>query len=511
MPPMSSSKAQESRMMAMLLSERLKEANVGGNFSVDSLEKDIKHQHVQALGKDQNWDRIDKEFSLTINGESRRFTSTLTPQSQITNGAFGPEPGTGVCCHDGESTDPVNLWQSELKDEDGNVMFRQIRTGVNCAYEITDPDERKEANDSRLRQLVMVAIGSDPKLQEQARDQLDPNKQPKAPIVVQNLWISHLTPDVIRGTGIKGQQENERMMALEQYQAMQDLKNLGETEITVPGQDGQEIKLLVKYEPIMFNFGVNAGAVAFGGSDLTGGWSFSNENFNEPSMELLMGRPAMEGGEMGGWVGQALETNRAKITQAEEEIARLKAQQDRELLGELPTGQDVQEQDDDVLDVEERLGELQQIITEARASNERIEALSKQVQDLWVSGEYMTQGEDPYKMSSRLGVLGFELGSVVTSNCKSNKDRNSYGDVHMKDLSIQMREKGELRAPNQPRSREEQINLRTIGRQCGNSELQTLNVGGAGYKLEGVEQVYLEQGLLNNDSGFMGYGGYTAT
>jgi len=108
-------------------------------------------------------------------------------------------------------------------------------------------------------------------------------------------------------------------------------------------------------------------------------------------------------------------------------------------------------------------------------------------------------------------VLGYELGCAITSNCKSNKDRNSYGDVHMKDLTIQMHTKGEVRGPNEPRSREEELNLRTLTRESGNHELQRLNVGGAGYKLSGVERAFLAQGLPVGDPGFYGLGKFTAT
>jgi hypothetical protein len=487
MPPLNNPYMSEGKMMAKLLSARLKEAGFE-DISQKDLSHEMERNHVKSLSEDQNWDIIEKEMHLVIDGQNRSFTSTLTPHNQLGTG-HAPGEGKGVCCHDGTSGIPVNMWQSELKDEDGNVLFSQLRTGVNCAYEIENPLQRKIANLGRARDMFDTHLKTHPGVQEQLKEGLGTEDKP---IVLRNLWVSHLTPDAFRPV-FKGQNENELMMSREQNEAMQTLKGVRRVTIEV---EGQQRNVYVDYQPIMFSMGVNVGAV--GGLNFAfGGWGTANPEFNEPSMEVLLGRDGMKGGEFGGWVKDGIDSNNGRILQARNEL-------DEIAITDNDT--DVERQQKEQL-----IQELEQRISDLEASNERIEALAQQVQEIWSSGDFKSSGEDPYKMSSRLGVLGYELGCAITSNCKSNKDRNSYGDVHMKDLSIQMHTKGEIRGPNEPRSREEELNLRTLTRESGNHELQKLNVGGAGYKLEKVDRVFQAQGLEINDLGFYGFGQYTAT
>ena len=496
MPPTVSPYMTESRMMTKLLGERLKQAGFEGISSKD-LSHEIEHNHVKALSEEQEWDVIDNDMHLVIDGQNRTFKSVLTPHNQLgtTN---TPGEGNGVCCHDGESEIPINMWQSELKDENGKTMFRQLRTGVNCAYDIKEEGDRKDANLKRAKGMLDAHVKTHPGVQQQL-DEDPPKGSMQNPVVLRNVWVSHLTPDFARPI-IKGLNENELMMSREQNEAMQMLSN-GVHRYTVMDGDNQPREFYVKYEPIMFSMGVNVGAVGWY-SGAGGGWGTANPEFNEPSMEILLGRDGMNGGEFGGWAKDAIDANNRRLSDLHTEM------------NELSNDLDFDDGDLDENTVQAkkaRIEELKKEIAPLRASNERIEALAQQVQQLWSSGDFQKAGEDPYKMSSRLGVLGYELGCAITSNCKSNKDRNSYGDVHMKDLSIQMHTKGEVRGPNEPRSREEQLNLRTLTRESGNHELQKLNVGGAGYKLEGVARAFQAQGLPVDDPGFYGLGKYTAT
>jgi hypothetical protein len=347
--------------------------------------------------------------------------------------------------------------------------------------------------------MLETHVKTHPGIQEQLKDGQGTQDNP---VVLRNVWVSHLTPDPIRpilqGLHIKGQNENELLMSREQNEAMQSLAGMQQFNVMV---DGQERNVWVKYEPIMFSTGVNPGAVGLS-SGVVGNWELAKEEFNEPSMETLLGRDGMNGGEFGGWVKDGIDANNRRIQPLHTEM--------NDLINDLEF--DDGELDENTVQAKkDRIEELKKEIAPLRASNERIETLAQQIQEIWSSGSYQKAGEDPYKLSSRLGVLGYELGCAITSNCKSNKDRNSYGDVHMKDLTIQMHTKGEVRGPNEPRSREEQQNLRTLTRESGNHELQKLNVGGAGYKLSGVDRAFLAQGLPIGDPGFYGLGKYTAT
>jgi hypothetical protein len=56
-----------------------------------------------------------------------------------------------------------------------------------------------------------VHIESDPKLLRQALDQQQLALDQRQPLVIRNVWISHLTPDRI-WPYVSGQEENEQLM-----------------------------------------------------------------------------------------------------------------------------------------------------------------------------------------------------------------------------------------------------------------------------------------------------------
>jgi hypothetical protein len=164
------------------------------------------------------------------------------------------------------------------------------------------------------------------------------------------------------------------------------------------------------------------------------GWSLANSEFNVPSMTKLLGGSGAQGGTVGDWVGEAIAANAKRMRRALEENLNLvfddtcprmiRRNARSNTTGSTPRG-----------------------IQRADRSETGAGSLDRrQIHDA---------GRIPYKMSSRLGVLGYEIGLPITSNCKSN--RNSDANVHMRDLAIQMPTKGELHASNQPRSREEKF------------------------------------------------------
>jgi hypothetical protein len=501
-PPMSSSKAKEADIMAMYLAQTLKNAGVEGRISISKLTEEIHHQHNEVLNKGQSWNTIRRELNPTYGGETVRFDTELEPHSRV-KGTTGLQEGQGINCHDATNTKAANAWVRTLKDKDGQIVFDQVRTGINCAYEIKDPQERRLANLERAKDTIALTIGKTAKhpdgglyqqALEQARQRENGGDPP--PIVLRQGSISHLTADPLRHlkAGMSMAKDNERMMLREQYEAQQELARSGPIDIRMMDENGKEITVKVKYEPIMFGMPVNAGGQVWSAmpgplGELTSGHWHIEESYNDESWASLKN-----------WTRDAIGEARTKINATTPERAQLMAKQNAAQRGLAEfTQEDVH-----------RLAELDRTVSRYEAKIARIDALQGQVGELMESRDYRTGGHNPYKLSERLECLIFEVAHLHTT-CKSDKDRCSYADSHAMDLMMKMHATGTVPGPNQPRDREDQVNLKNTVFGCGNDELQYNNVGGPGHKLKGVAQIYTEMGLKENDRSFLGFGEFTAT
>ena len=249
------------------------------------------------------------------------------------------------------------------------------------------------------------------------------------------LSTSLLTPDVWRRSGGGAEKNHLR----EQCNAWQQACQGGLCNITV-SIAGQRKTVTVRPNVITFNFGVNTGAQSTGKS-LFGGWGTSML-YNEQAMTQLFGtKPNWQGG----MVAQYL--NRQ--------------------------------------DVPDR-------------NKQMVAALRSQIIDLWENESFKETGEDPYRLPSRLAMLGHLMGGMPLFNCKSGKDRTGQMDVACKTLALQMYERGgDLPPLNQPRTSMDKHIFQQVAINGGNLEMQRMNTGLAGFKTSGVaglDKLFSESG-----------------
>lgn len=333
--------------------------------------------------------------------------------------------GKGVCCHTTwEDRHAVNLARSELQDANGATLFAGFRHGVHSAYGIDDAAQRVQANVNRAKETLAAIIASDPQKLAAAKN--------GETVTLRLASISLLTPDLKRSKlGLGGvANDNERLMLQEQLAAWNAVSG-EQTLAHVKDNNGQPIKVEVEVVPM--NFGVNLGAI--GGLqtvDRTGlltGWTRANDT-NRTALNKLLGdhqaRP------LGGWVGEFLSSNAAE--------------------------------------------DKKRIVRE----------LAAQIDAIWNSESYRKGGTDPYKIVSRLAVLTHELGATPVWNCKSGKDRTGELDVEAKFLATQIQLKGEVPAPGHEHTSEGKAQFMQMALNSGNQEMQRLNVGVMGFKLEGM-------------------------
>ena len=427
----------EEAIMKIVLKETFKQA--GLEIDDKHLKTEMHHKHIQVLN-DRPWNTVSKDITISYNGQMKNYKSEQLPASQMGT-TFSSYNGKGVCCHTSDApTHAVNLWRSQLKEGD-QVLFSGIRHGVHSAYGIKDDQTRLQANISRAEETIKSVIVTNPALMTKAMALKDGDT-----LEFDMSSISLLTPDSLRSISGDLAADNEKHMLAEQLNAWQHFSDKP-TKITIKDSEGHDKTITIKPTILTFNFGVNAGAVNWY-SGIAGGWGTAKET-NDAAMGVLFGKVDEKGKIQGkeGKVGAY--------------IAKLK------------------EQIEDVKTTEPEKVKLRQKL-------QNVNELSDQITEIYNTEAYKSSGEDPYKIVSRLAVLTHMMDSTPLWNCKSGKDRTGELDVEAKFLATQIQLTGHVPAYDKPLTKPQSEVLREVTKSSGNLEVQELNVGGGGFKLEGV-------------------------
>ncbi len=471
----------------------------GGKALTKKLESALSGERSRALNAG-GWDTVQREIPYA----DRSVTSTITPASRL-NADFTrsyARAGRGVnCACSAERRHTVNLWHSELRSTGGELLFQGVRHGVHSAFGLTAdriksmtreekaalirenyqalglPQEgaamreriierevgkvsgmfgggrratlarvaREQANLSRARECLKAAVATNPAALEQIRQQCAAD-QPLA-INFSMTSISLLTPDLPRH--LFSSSSDERGMLEDQTRAWQALQ---QGPVALPVEvDGQIVTVRVTPSILTFNFGVNEGAVtdSMKAKGAIGAWS-SVADQNRAAMVGLLGAPQItqtaraqgyHNVAFGGRVGAFLAANQGSLDPA-----------------------------------------MQRKVAQVRV-------LAGQIQDIWTSGGYRREGTDPYKLPARLAVLSHLLGETPAWNCKSGKDRTGELDAEAKFLMARIADTGRVPTPDEPLNEELTSMFASFALNGGNHEIQRINTGSAGFKLEGVSSI----------------------
>ena len=434
-------------------------------------------------------------------------------------------PSNGINCSDRTQYKHVpNLAQTTLTNDSGEVLFSGFRHGVLDSYDI-DADHLASLPDPALRTMIsdllareapadgsreafvdaqLALIRSDPKAAQRAAETMrtqasremasemavaalvaDPEKLRDAldgeTVDVALSSISVLTPDSLRNLAGSARSD-ERTMLNHQTEALRQLAQRNPVELRVRDDDGSLRTVKVNVQLRQFNFGVNAGAVGRARvgpvsipSQTPGwrslmGWGFAMER-NNPQMQRLLGEPNAAG--LGGDVADRLFLMRREAEQIADEV------DDIEAYISMREDEDTSDLDEDAARQRAELASL----------NKRIESLDSaagQAKAIWANNDYRRGGGDPFKMVSRLALVGHLMGETPLFNCKSGKDRTGQLDAEVKFLAAAADESGG-RVPAPDESMEAWRPVRNdFVFNTGNLEMQRLNTGLPGYKLKGV-------------------------
>jgi hypothetical protein len=363
-------------------------------------------------------------------------------------------------------------------------LIRQVRKdGKLCAR------LRQQAANNRAQEALAGIVQDAPALMDQLR---------QGKTTIEGLCVSSVslvTPDAVNLTG-------ELSMQQEQFAAWETVLKQGATDegvsvqVRVPtgkideeNQPILEMKTVKVKNPqvLAFDFGVNSGAVG----DTSwipgaGGWDWADRH-NAQGFAILFGKNGDD-----------------KDSVFSKRYASLLGQRDT-LSGQLKlSGQ--------LNDDNKRLG-----LVERRKLEDRLQlldrqidavvALKRQIQQMWQDKSYRQAGNEPYKMVSRLVVLGSILGIKPIFNCKSGKDRTGETDAEAKYLAARIARGIGVHEPDAELSGAEFRNRYAFVTGSGNLEMQAYNTGLAGYKLAGVKALYRQMG--ESVAEFKGLSAYT--
>lgn|GEM_PF-1987007 len=376
---------------------------------------------------------------------------------------------------------------------------------------------RARANLNRAKEVVALAVASDPALMELARQGRSPS--------VQILSLSLLTPDSFR-TGVN---DNESLMVADQAAVWQALSG-GEQEIQLP-DGGPPVKVHITAIPM--NYGVNVGAVqgvAGVHTDAVSGWGVSDA-LNGPALRALFGDDLTQlsqsrTGVFGEGIRRLENDHRAELQKTADRLRQTeeaRGRQGRAMQVAIDSGSPDALQAQSVyqslvLDEQELRAKLQKLQSAPDDQSTPLGAaleIARQIEHIHNESAHRKAGSEPYKMPTRLAVLGNLLGVKVAFNCKSGKDRTGELDAEIKHFTSQIQITGRVPHYTRTRTPEEVRQFHEIVTNCGNFEMQRLNTGFAGYKLTGLNALYRQFGGQDKHDGltrnFLGLSGLTAS
>ena len=352
---------------------------------------------------------------------------------------------------------PATERDAEIANQISHIV-NEIRTNPTRASFYASA-MRTVASENMAKELAVAALVSDPdKLQSALDGEL-------TELTLSS--ISLLTPD--RGRAIMKPRSNEYAMLQHQTAALQKLNDV--TDLQVRDASGELRTVEVDCKVRTFNFGVNAGAVGRArgipshtrGWDKLMGWGYAMKQ-NNPELQSLFGN--RESLEIGGEVAIKLMELGGVVLEMEAALKLIEA---------------------DVFATNSNpataISDLESGIVDTSRHMEALLTDSKEVKKIWREGSYNKGGQDPYKMVSRLGMVITELGETLAFNCKSGKDRSGQLDAELKYLAAHSTATGDLPdigAPATPELRQMRSNF-TLN--SGNLEMQRMNTGLPGFKL----------------------------
>ncbi len=253
----------------------------------------------------KDWHTIETALSY---GNSQ-YSFILTPASQMKYCGDNHEifcdnsyKGKGICSKSAEeTTHAVNLWLSEVKDNNQSTLFSGIRHGVLSPYALPERSAaRLQGAKNRAKEVVMAALFAKPELYKRALHH-------------EAVTLRIASSSLLTYLG------KEKGMLDDQVAAWKMLNNDGVIKLNIKNEKGEAQEVKVKLDIAIFNFGVNE--LAFSIPKVIS----QNDNLNKTALAQILGCNYLINNEVGGWVGHYLSehphaSNRHKVEELCQQI-----------------------------------------------------------------------------------------------------------------------------------------------------------------------------------------------
>ncbi|MGQ5523093.1 type III secretion system effector inositol phosphate phosphatase [Chitinimonas sp. PSY-7] len=255
----------------------------------------------------KQWETVETRFQH----EGRTYISTQIPASRMKLGNDDIFPtsyaGKGVCSSSTkETTHAANLWTSELRTDDGTVLYKGIRHGILSPYGLDNrPAERQQGAQNRAREVVTAALFSKlfskPETLQRALQ--------GEPVDLHLTSTALVTP----GWGREGKMLHDQITAWRELSSQPQPISL-----QVRNEAGELCTVKVNLKVAAFNFGVNELALKskFGQKQ--------SDEYNAVALRQLLGNDLRPDAEPGGWVGEYLRSDPPNKERVQELARQLK-------------------------------------------------------------------------------------------------------------------------------------------------------------------------------------------
>ena len=389
------------------------------------------------------WPKIKTEIKSPT---GQCYFNELTPSSQMKAGAdktplfnyHNNFNGIATRSNTLANSHAVNLWSTQLLDQNKQTIFEGIRHGVLASSDIEYSKERESMQEEKVRELFTSAVFL--KYKNEIENYIEQKKiDPETPIPKFDLKMTSTSLMTLKNMKIGSIiNEREKTLNFDQIEALnKGTQNIEQIEIS-------GCSFPVNIEVCSFSCPVNE--LSIGRFSLVNrtGWELTND-INKVGFRTLFGDKENN---VNGWVSDKITELKNKEGKTPDEIWK------NEIL-------------------------IKQITT-----------LSNEIQDISQNKTDMKKDDDLFKSSRRIVALTHLIGAVPAFNCKSGKDRTAVLDNEVKALLANFHQQKEANNVAEPTTKVEDLYLQPFYTDPANYRIQQLNTGLIGNKCSNYQNPY---------------------
>lgn len=415
-------------------------------------ETSLRKAQRQALASSPTWQTVKRDMLVVRDGAVQSYVSKITPAQhldarfQASYTVNGQVRGI-TAAETGRADHARNLKLSELFDASGNRLAAVVGHGVLDMWKIADAKERAAANATGAKEVLEVALASNPRLVN-AINTARATDAPITPPRLTHVSVNLISPDNLRNTWL--------FNALKSDYAEKDYTRAQFAAFEANSGPGQQLQLQggeainVDVNAITFSFGINGIATNPKlSATMLGVWSnvhaHNTANMVKLVGDLGEGEFGAIGTPPGGFIGEVYDrAEKAGLT---------------DLMQQLRT------QTDTVRDMF-----THRTFTEGRGDTAK---MGREILTLQALAE---------KALDTLGAT--DMAATMSKGCKSDKDRGGVTDVELKSKLILQDMGGDMRPDTRLVGDDQQLYY-TVSASSGQLENQRWNTGLGGSKEAG--------------------------